>query len=252
MYSRNSFGSYYPIDSLIHRLNPVMKLFNFVLAIIIICLPSSIYVHIFLLSLVIIMTFMSYVPFRFYLKTIWSVRYIYILIAFFCLYFDTTLNECLIYIMKFTIIIEYLNLIAYTTSPSENIYGIERFLNLFNFLYLPVTKLAFRLDSILRFIPLYQSVEYKTYKACSSRGIDYFHANIFGRIYARIKTETSILRLVRLKGKEINTFIEMRLFNEKIKRTNYRTNKISYIDIFFCLFHIGLIIVYLIESGIIL
>ena len=50
MYSRNSFGSYYPIDSLIHRLNPIMKIFNFVLAIVLICLPSSIYVHIFLFS----------------------------------------------------------------------------------------------------------------------------------------------------------------------------------------------------------
>ena len=24
MYSRNSFGSYYPIDSIIHRLNPIL------------------------------------------------------------------------------------------------------------------------------------------------------------------------------------------------------------------------------------
>ena len=250
MYSRNSFGSYYPIDSIIHSLNPVMKIFNFILTIILICLPSSIYVHIFLLCFVIIMLFMSYVPIRFYFKTIWSLRYIYILIAFFCLYFDTSLNECLIYIMKFTIIVEYLNLIAYTTSPSENIYGIEKFLSLFNFLYLPLTKFSFKVDSLLRFIPLYQSVEYKTYRACSSRGIDYFHANIFGRMYANIKTKTSILRLVRNKNKEINEFSQMRLFNEKITRTNYRTNKISYIDIFFTLFHLGLIAVYLIESGI--
>ena len=196
------------------------------------------------------MLFMSYVPIRFYFKTIWSLRYIYILIAFFCLYFDTSLNECLIYIMKFTIIVEYLNLITYTTIPSENIYGIEKFLSLFNFLYLPLTKFSFKVDSLLRFIPLYQSVEYKTYRACSSRGIDYFHANIFGRMYANIKTKTSILRLVRNKNREINEFSQMRLFNEKITRTNYRTNKISYIDIFFTLFHLGLIAVYLIESGI--
>ena len=28
MYSRNSFGSFYPVDSSVHRLNPVVKLFN--------------------------------------------------------------------------------------------------------------------------------------------------------------------------------------------------------------------------------
>ena len=40
MYSRNSFGSYYPINSTIHRLNPVMKLINFVIAILILLLIS--------------------------------------------------------------------------------------------------------------------------------------------------------------------------------------------------------------------
>ena len=31
MYSRNSFGSYYPISSTIHKLNPIMKLINFII-----------------------------------------------------------------------------------------------------------------------------------------------------------------------------------------------------------------------------
>ena len=249
MQSRNSFGSYYPIDSLIHRLNPVMKLINFILMVILICLPSSIYVHAFALALVVIMIFMSYVPFRFYIRTIWALRYIYILIAFFCLYFDTDLTTCLTYIMKFTIVVEYLNIIAFTTSPSETIYGIEKFLSLFNFLYLPLGKISFKINSLLRIIPLYQSVEYKIYRAASSRGIDYFHSNIFGRIYARIKVGSSVRRLAKYKNQEINDFSTLRLYSDKKYRSNYRTNRVSYFDIFFLLFHIALIIVFLIESG---
>ena len=74
MYSRNSFGSYYPIDSLIHRLNPVVKLINFLLTIILICISSSIYVNSFILVLLFVMLLMSYVPFKFYLNSIWSLR----------------------------------------------------------------------------------------------------------------------------------------------------------------------------------
>ena len=33
MYSRNSFGSFYPVDSSVHRLNPVVKLLNFIVPI---------------------------------------------------------------------------------------------------------------------------------------------------------------------------------------------------------------------------
>ena len=205
--------------------------------------------HVFLLILLVIMILMSYVPLYFYFNSIWSLRYIYIIIAFLCLYFETDLDACLVYIFKFTIVIEYINLLAYTTSPSENIYGIEKFLSFFNFLYLPISNLAFKLNSILRFIPLSQEVEYKTFKAASSRGIDYNHSNIFGRIYAYLKVHSNIRKLIKNKNKEIRECSELRLFDIRKYRTNYRTNRVSFNDIFFLLFHIGLIIVHLIESG---
>ena len=249
MYSRNSFGSYYPIDSLIHSLNPVIKLINFLLTIILICLSSSIYVNGFILTLVFIMMLMSYVPFRFYISSIWSLRYFYLLIAVICLYFDVSLEACIVYIMKFTTVIEYLNILAYTTSPSENIYGIEKLLSFFNFLYLPMSKIAFKLNAILRFIPLVQGIEYKTFKAASSRGIDYYHSNLLGRIYAYLKVHSNFRRLIKYRLSEIQKCSEMRLFDLKKYRTNYRTNRVNYNDIFFLLFHLGLILVHLIESG---
>ncbi len=251
MYSRNSFGSYYPIDSLIHRLNPVVKLINFLLTIILICISSSIYVNSFVLVLLFVMLLMSYVPFKFYLNSIWSLRYIYIIIAFLCLYFDTQMVECFVYLIKFTIVIEYLNLLAYTTSPSESIYGIEKFLSFFNFLYLPISKLAFKINAVLRFIPLAQGIEYKTFKAASSRGIDYYHGTIFGRIYAYLKVHSNFGKLIKHRIHEIQECSELRLFDLKKYRTNYRTNRVNYNDIFFLLFHLGLILVHLIESGII-
>ena len=55
MYSRNSFGSYYPVNSIIHKLNPVIKLFNFLIVIVLIILSNSIYLNSFILGLLIIM-----------------------------------------------------------------------------------------------------------------------------------------------------------------------------------------------------
>lgn len=62
MYSRNSFGSYYPINSTIHRLNPVMKLINFVIAILILLLSNNLQINIFVLALTFVMMLLSYVP----------------------------------------------------------------------------------------------------------------------------------------------------------------------------------------------
>ena len=134
MYSRSSFGSYYPIDSIIHRLNPVVKIVNFVLMLIVLIVSKSLYTNLFLLGLIFVMSLLSYVPFRYYFNTFWFLRYIYILIAFICAYFDQSLQTCMIYIIKLVVLVEYINIIAYTTSPSESAYGIEKFLSLFNFI----------------------------------------------------------------------------------------------------------------------
>lgn len=249
MYSRNSFGSYYPINSCIHKLNPVIKLFNFILTIIILIISNSFNLHIFLMMLVFVMMLLSFVPFNYYMKTFWSLRYIYILVAFICAYFSCTMQECIVYIMKLVILVEYINLLAYTTSPSESAYGIEKFLSLFNFLYLPVSKLAFKINSILRYHPLMLSVEYKTLKASSSRGIDYYHTNIIGKTYAFSKVYGNIRRLVKNKNKEISFNSELRLYDIKKYRTNYRTNKVGFFDIILLLLHIILIYAHLTSIG---
>ena len=85
MYSRNSFGSYYPINSTIHRLNPVMKLINFVIAILILLLSNNLQINIFVLALTFVMMLLSYVPFKYYFNTFWSLRYIYLFLIFFYL-----------------------------------------------------------------------------------------------------------------------------------------------------------------------
>ena len=249
MYSRNSFGSYYPVHSSIHMLNPVIKLINFLITILLVILSSSLYINGFMFLLVVILMLLSFVPFRYYFNTIWSLRYIYVLIAVICLYFGTTLEVCLMYIAKVIIVVEYLNILAFTTSPSESIYGIEKFLSLFNFLYLPISNISFKINSILRYFPLYLTVEYKAFKASASRGVDYSHLNIFKRIKYFFKVHSNIRRLTKNKNKEIESASEIRLFDLQTYRTNFRTNKVAFYDISFLLFHLVLVYAHAVESG---
>ena len=246
MYSRNSFGSFYPVDSSVHRLNPVVKLFNFIVAILLIILSDSLYINLFLFSLVLCMELLSFVPFKYYFRTFWSLRYIYILILFICAYFRLSITESFIYIIKFITTVEYLNILAFTTSPSESAYGIEKFLSYFNFLYLPITKFAFKINKMLRYVPLMLTVEYKTLKAEASRGIDYFHSNMFGRMNAVGTIYRNILTLTKRKSRDIAFASELRLYNMK----RYRTNRVGFYDLFFTVFHLALVYAYLVQRGV--
>ena len=250
MYSRNSFGSFYPVDSSVHRLNPVVKLFNFIVTILLIILSDSLYINLFLFSLVLCMELLSFVPFKYYFRTFWSLRYVYILILFICAYFRLSITESLIYIIKLITVAEYLNILAFTTSPSESAYGIEKFLSYFNFLYLPITKFAFKINKMLRYVPLMLTVEYKTLKAEASRGIDYFHSNMFGRMNAVGTIYRNILALTKRKSRDIAFASDLRLYNMKRYRTSYRTNRVGFYDLFFTVFHLALVYSYLVQRGV--
>ena len=184
------------------------------------------------------------------MNTFWSLRYIYILILFICAYFRLSITESFIYIIKLITTVEYLNILAFTTSPSESAYGIEKFLSYFNFLYLPITKFAFKINKMLRYVPLMLTVEYKTLKAEASRGIDYFHSNMFGRMNAVGTIYRNILTLTKRKSRDIAFASELRLYNMKRYRTNYRTNRVGFYDLFFTVFHLALVYAYLVQRGV--
>ena len=89
------------------------------------------------------------------------------------------------------------------------------------------------------------SVKYKTITSSVSRGIIYSRLSII----KKIKLHFNIRRLTRIKSKEILNASKLRLFNTRIRRSNYRTNKLSFNDIFFLIFHLILFYAYLVEGG---
>lgn len=250
MQSRTLFGSYYPVVSIVHKLNPIIKLINFLICIITLILTNNLYINIFMFILTIIMMFLSYVPIRFYFKTFYFLRYIYLIIVFVCYYLNINLTDTLVYILKLITIIEYLKIFSYTTSPSETIYAIEKTLSPFNFLYLPLNKIAIKINNILRYIPSLETSKQKILKSLSSRGLDYYHTNIIKKIYITLKIRKNLFLVNKDKNKEIYLCSKYRLYNAKKYRTNYRTNKIGFYDIVFIAFHLLIIISYIKIRGI--
>lgn len=245
MYTRDSFGSFYPIDSMIHRLNPIIKLVNFVIVLLIVLYTSSIYIVSFIMIFLLFMIIESHVPLRYYFNTFYSFRYIYILVAIICAYNGIVFNTYLVYIFKLIIVFEYINVLSYTTSPSETIYSIDRALSTFNFLYLNVSILAFKINSLLRYHPLYMNTKYSLIKSSSSRGVIYNTLNLDKKFRLYVNT----IRVTKHKSNLIMKESKLRLFDIKKRRTNYRTNKVSYYDIFFLLFHLLLLYVCLKDGG---
>ncbi len=249
MYSRNSFGDFYPTDSSLHKINPIIKFISFLISIILIIGTNSLELHVFLITLIFVMMMFSNVPMKFYFNTLYSLRFIWILLLFFFASVGFSLELCIVYFIKIIVILEYLNIIIYTTSPSELFYGIESIFIPFNILNFNMGKLALTLVNIIKFIPLLITTEYKILKTQASRGIDYHHSDIMGKIYAITHTLKNTLRLCIYKMKKTSEVSKFRMFNIKRKRSNLRVNYVGFYDFIFISFHIALLIGYIIERG---
>ena len=181
----------------------------------------------------------------YYFNTFYSLRYLYIGLALVCAYIGYSLNDYLLLMVKIIIFFEYVNILTFTTSSSESVYAIEKFLNLFNIFYLDVTPAAFSINNMLRYNPLYNNVKINVMNASLSRGIVYNKLNIKNRI----KLHSNVRRLTKIKSKQILEESKLRLFDIKKRRTNFRTNKLSGYDLFCILFHIVLLYCVLVSGG---
>ena len=248
MYSRNVFGNYYPVDSIIHKLNPVMKFINFLMFLMVVCLSGSLYLHLFMFGNILIMTLLSNVPFSYYFNTIYSARYFYVLITIICALLGINLNILLMLLLKIIVFMMYLALMLYTTSITEIVYAVNKIIFPFNILNKDTTNISVSLSNILSFIPLLITTEQKVLKSEAGRGVDYYNSGLRGKIYSRWVAYKNILDLTRERMAKTRLSNELRLFTIKSNKTNLRTNYIGIYDVISFVFHI--LIVYGFIAGV--
>ncbi len=245
------FGSFYPIESKIHRLNPVIKLIILFILIISIIASNEIKLHILMLFYVIVLLYYSKVPFRFYFNMVYGLRYIYIILLFLLASHGLTLEFTIILLLKINIILLYLSLLFFTTAPSVLKYGVEKILTPFNILNLNMGKFANFLVNIITFIPLVIVTEKEVLIMRGNHGLDYFEEDIISKIIVRIKSSYNTFYITIQKLKNINELSTLKMYNINKHRTNYKVNKIDGFSIILLLISLIFIIYYIIyERGI--
>ena len=247
MYSNISFGNYYPNDSALHRMNPIVKLLNFIITIVLLILSMNLYTNVFLFALVIILMLLSFVPFMFYFNAFYTFRYIYILIFVICFLLGVSLQNSIIYVVKSIIVIEYLFILVYTTTENEINSSIRKLLFPLRLLFINTRVLSIWLTNIIKFFPMYTEINRKILKSAESRGIK--NDSIIGRFISNTKLFKNKIRLTINQIKESRRYAKSKLFSYKKKRINYRRYKLGFYDIIITLFHVGIIIMYLMERG---
>ena len=183
-----TIGQYYPADSVIHKLDPWVKLFATLLFII--SLFSFRNVWGFLVATIFMFSFIHFskVPLGYMVKGFKAIMIWMIITAIFNLFltngkelvsfwiFTITyegLRNAILMAIRLTYLILGTSVMTLTTTPNELTDGLEKSLSPLNRIHVPVHEIAMMMSIALRFIPILVEEADKIMRAQMARGADF-------------------------------------------------------------------------------
>lgn len=191
-----TIGQYYPGSSLIHRLDPRVKLLGTVLFVISVFLIGSMPAFLIVTAAMAAVIAIAGVPLRFMFKGLKSIFMIIMLTFFFSLFLtpgDTLfrlwflnatvqgLKTGIYMVMRLSYLIIGSSFMTLTTTPNQLTDGLEKGLGLLNRVHVPVHEVAMMMSIALRFIPILLEEMDRIMKAQQARGADFESGNLIQR-----------------------------------------------------------------------
>lgn len=197
-----TIGQYYPAKSILHRLDPRVKLMGTLLYLVSLFLFSSISGYLITTLFLAIVIYMSKVPLSYIVKGLRPIIMLLMITVIFNL-FLTRSGDVLFHAWIFTITegglrtavymairLIYLiigsSLMTFTTTPNELTDGIEALLYPLNKVHVPVHEIAMVMSIALRFIPILLEETDKIMKAQIARGADLESGNMIQKAKSMI------------------------------------------------------------------
>ena len=243
-----TFGQYYPSHSVVHRLNPAIKILLSVAYIVAIFLVSGDNWYLgFALCAVFLLfcTIVARIPLLKMLKSIKAILFFVLLSAILQLLFNKTgtplweggfitdkgLYSAGFISLRIVLVVLGASILTFTTSPVEIADGIEVLLLPLKIVKFPVHEFALIISIALRFIPTLLEETDRIIKAQQARGTD-FEGGLFKRAKALIPVLIPLLIGSFRRADELADAMDARCYSGAKKRTKYKKMAIKFGDIF--------------------
>lgn len=243
-----TIGQYYPAKSILHRLDPRVKLVSTLLYLVSLFLFRSMAGYLAATLFLIGVIRASKVPFGYIVKGLKPVVMLLMITVVFNLFLKKE-GEVLFHVWQLTITtvglrnavymairLIYLiigsSLMTFTTTPNELTDGIETLLAPLNKLRVPVHEVAMMMSIALRFIPILLEETDKIMKAQQARGADFESGNIMQRAKAMIPILVPLFVSAFRRANDLAMAMEARCYRggegrTKMKPLRYRGRDLS-------------------------
>ena len=236
-----TLGQYFPGNTVAHKLDPRTKILLVVLYIVALFTAKGILAYAIMAACLAICVRISKVGLKQLVRGLKPVLFIILFTGILNLFFtpgdryliewgflrisDTGLQNAVFMVLRIMLLIMGTFLMTYTTSPISLTDGLERLLNGFKKLHVPVHELAMMMSIALRFIPTLIEETDKIMSAQKARGADFESGNLIQKAKALIPILVPLFISSFRRADELATAMECRCYHGGEGRTKLHVLK---------------------------
>lgn len=236
-----TIGQYYPANSVIHKLDPRVKLFATIIYIIALFGFKGIVGLTLITAFLVTVIKLSKVPFKFMVKGLKAIVVLLLITSVFNLLLtpgdvviwkwwnfqitDTGITNAVLMTLRLIYLILGTSLMTLTTTPNQLTDGLEKALTPLNKIHVPVHAIAMMMSIALRFIPILIEETDKIMKAQMARGADFENGNLIQKAKAMVPILVPLFVSAFRRAEDLAMAMEARCYNGGEGRTKMKPLK---------------------------
>ena len=250
-----TLGQYFPGHSVIHRLDPRIKILISLVLLVLVFFIRSLWGFAAFLCFILIISVLAGIPLKYLLRSLKPllliVAFTFILNLFFAtngnvifrwqfvMITDVGLNNAVFLAVRLVMLVLSTSLLTLTTSPIALTDGMESLLSPLKAVKFPAHELAMMMSIALRFIPTLMDEADRIMKAQKARGADFDTGGLVKRAKAMIPLLIPLFLSAFRHADELALAMEARCYHGGKGRTRLRVLKVGWIDLAAAFFTVG-------------
>lgn len=255
-----TLGQYYPVDSVLHRLDPRTKLFGTMVYILSLFIAEDVGAYLAAAVFLILAIQLSRVPFSFMIRGLKAIAFLLFISVGFNLFLTPGTALFRLGFLQITVegikvavfmgvrlvfLVVGSSIMTLTTTPNELTDGLEKGLGFLKKAKVPVHEISMMMSIALRFIPILVEETDKIMKAQMARGADFETGNLIKRVKNMIPLLVPLFISAFRRATDLAMAMEARCYRggegrTKMKPLKYKKrDRLTYL---FYIFYLGMIL----------
>ncbi|MEE0842058.1 MAG: energy-coupling factor transporter transmembrane component T [Christensenellales bacterium] len=246
MFKDIAFGQYYPTDSVVHRMDPRMKLFLTVLFVVAIFFVNTYFGFMLTAAVLLFIILLAKLPMLSVLKSVRAIIFIVIFAAVINLFMisdgevlwswralqitDQGIHTTIKMTLRLVLLISGASLLTLTTTPVEVADGTESLMKPLRLIKVPVHDIAMIMSIALRFIPTLFEETNKIIAAQKARGASFDTGGLIARAKALLPVLIPLFVNSFRRADELAFAMDARCYNATENRTKMKVMKLGVAD----------------------